>query len=213
MSASIDGEGMDYEDSSLMLYEDGIKMSFSNNKAVGENLLKYLPNYYKKINSTWFDLAKAFQETSKGWDKLTIGMRNGYIFHLANKEQLSYLETMLKVPVDNSLPNAYRAGRLEAKLVRKVTTREVIINIAKQFYPNELNPIIKENEKDYTVNLYFGNMQVLPLDIDIFRHTIINILQADLDFMVKLDVAMSAFTHDQLHIYTHDQLVAYRQSV
>ena len=174
-------------------------------------MIENLPKYYNKNAGTWVDLDLAFIATTDGWEELANNFRNGYIFHLADTTQLKYLEEMLKVPVDETLSNEYRAGRLRAKLVRKVTTQEVVINIAKQFYPLE-NPTLSETEADYTLTILFGNMQVLPTDIDIFRNTVIEILQADLDFIVELDIALSAFTHDELSVYTHDNLVAYRQS-
>jgi len=160
-------------------------------------MIENLPKYYKKDTGTWVDLDLAFIATTDGWEELATNFRNGYIFHLADTTQLKYLEEMLKVPVDETLSNEYRA--------------EVVINIAKQFYPLE-NPTLSETEADYTLTIFFGNMQVLPVDIDIFRNTVIDILQADLDFIVELDVALSAFTHDELNAYTHDNLVAYRQS-
>lgn len=174
-------------------------------------MIELLPKYYNKIAGTWVDLDVAFLATIDGWAELTENFRNGYIFYLADATQLKYLEEMLKVPVDETLSNEYRAGRLQAKLVPKTTTRQVIINIAKQFYPSE-NPTISEVEADYRLTIYFGNMTVLPVDIDVFRNTILDILQADLDFIVELDVAMSAFTHDELGAFTHDNLVAYRYS-
>ena len=205
-------EEMLLEDSDLMLLEDGDTMLFENYKLNNTDMLWYLPKYYHKESGIWVDLSFAFKATTAGWEDIANNFRNGYIFHLANEEQLKYLEEMLKVPVDETLSKEYRAGRLTAKLVKKVTTREVIINIAKQFYPNEPNPILSELGGDYTLTISFSNMQVLPADIDIFKNTIIKILQADLDFEVSLDVAMSAFTHDELSAFTHANLHGYRQS-
>lgn len=170
-----------------------------------------LPRYYNILAGMWYDLDRAFEITTKDWGLLTQLFRNGYIFRLADATQLKYLEEMLKVPVDETLSNEYRAGRLQAKLVPKVTTEQVIKNIAKQFYPLE-SPTLSGIDVDYRLTIYFGNMTVLPLDIDVFRNTIIDILQADLDFIVELDVAMSAFTYDELSAFTHDNLVAYRYS-
>ena len=173
-------------------------------------MLDNLPKYYNKLTGTWVDLDDAFKATTASWNGIYDDFRNGYIFHLANATQLKFLEEMLKVPVDETLSNEYRAGRLQAKLIPKITNEQTIKNIAKQFYPSE-NPIISGVEADYTLTIFFGNMQVLPIDIDIFKKTIVDILQADLDFIVELDVALSAFTHDELELFSHDNLVAYRQ--
>jgi len=205
-------EEMLLEDNDLMLLEDGDTMLFENYKINSTDILWYLPKYYHKLSGIWVDLSFAFKATTEGWEEIALNFRNGYIFHLASDEQLTYMEEMLKVPVDKTLSSDYRAGRLTSKLVRKVTTRSVIIGIAKQFYPNEPNPTLSELGDDYTLTITFSNMQVLPADIDIFKNTIIEILQADLDFEVSIDIAMSAFTHDELNVFSHDNLHAYKQS-
>ena len=205
-------EEMLLEDNDLMLFEDGDTMLYENYTLNSSDMLWFLPKYYYKDSGVWVDLSFAFKATTEGWSDLAKNFRNGYIFHLATSEQLTYLEEMLKVPVDETLSTEYRAGRLTAKLVRKVTTKEVILGIAKQFYPNEPNPILNELGADYTLSITFSNMQVLPVDIDVFKNTVYEILQADLDFIVDLDIAMSAFTHDELALNSHDNLVAYKQS-
>ena len=205
-------EDMLFENGETMLFEDGEPMLFEATELNNSDMIYHLPNYYNKKEGIWVDLSFAFKSTTKGWDGIALGFKNGYIFHLANEEELKYLEEMLKVPVDETLSREYRVGRLTAKLVKKVTTLKVILGIAKQFYPDEENPILDEVGDDYTLTITFSNMQVVPADIDIFRNTIIEILQADLDFLVSLDIAMSAFTHDELNALSHDNLVAYKQS-
>jgi len=206
-----DTEEMLFEDSDTMLFEDGETMLYENYELDTSDMLWYLPKYYNKDLGIWVDLSFAFRATTYGWDDIALNFRNGYIFHLANDEQLTYLEEMLKVPVDKTLSREYRAGRLTSKLVKKVTTQEVILSIANQFYPND-KPTLNELGDDYTLTITFSNMSALPSDIDVFRHTIIEILQADLDFEVSLDVAMSAFTHDELSAFSHENLHAYKQS-
>ncbi len=200
-----------YEAGEIMLFEDGDTMLFEDYAISGIDMLHYLPRYYNKEAGIWVDLSTAFKATTDGWEEIAKGFRSGYIFHLATPAQLTYLEDMLKVPIDENLSHEYRAGRLTIKLVRSVTTREVILGIAKQFYPDE-NPTLDELGDDYTLTITFSNMQVLPTDIDVFRNAIIEILQADLDFHVSLDIALSAFTHDELNLHSHDNLHAYKHS-
>lgn len=170
---------------------------------------KYLPKYYNKTEGQWYDLNRAYEETIKGWGLTIANFRNGYIFSLANEVQLQFMEELLKVPVDTSLSIDYRVGRLQAKLLPAATTQSAIIHIAKQFYPNE-NPVISEVEADYTLTIFFSNMQVLPTDIAVFKDTIEEIIQADIDFSVLLDVAMAAFTHTDLSAHTYADLTGYR---
>jgi len=175
----------------------------------GTSLINYLPNYYNKTAGTWKDLGVAFDATTYLWEEASAQFRNGFIFALANEEQLSYLEEIFFIPDGSALTLEQRRGRLLAKYLPKATTLQKVLEIAMTFYPNEV-PYISEVEADYTLTIFFTQMKIIPSDIDIFREAIESILQADLDFFVRLDANLSAFEHETLHTITNGNLTVYK---
>lgn len=169
-----------------------------------------LPIYYKKDAGIWNDLDVAFLATVDGWAGLLTYTRDGFIFANADIDQIRFLEGMLKINSEESYPLDYRRGRLVAKFIPLISSSDIVLSVAKNFYPTHV-ATLSEVEADYTLTMFFTTMQVLPSDIQIFRDTINDIIQADLDFNVNLNIAMSAFTHAELSAFTHGNLIAYTQ--
>ncbi|KYH35823.1 hypothetical protein CLTEP_02160 [Clostridium tepidiprofundi DSM 19306] len=171
------------------------------------NMLKYMPNYYRKsrvidnlLNSYDREFRLLDYKINDFEDNLFVDSLNSYILRW---------EYILGIKSNNTKSLSYRRERIKSKLqANATTTKEQLKRICKIYCDSDVEII--EDYENYTFTIKFINTAGIPKNIEALKETIEEIKPAHLaykfDFMFKIWNDVKKYTWNEAKKKTWNQL-------